>query len=93
MGTVRIYSISVFVLRTVQAIRLTTRVLCITGNVAVHPLGKMLEVAAERRGESVVDCTGGSARSVVVGGDRHGDVVGSGSLSMFGVEQRGCLHT
>ena len=55
----------------------------------MHPLGKMLEVAAERRGESVVDCTGGSARSVVVGGDRHGDVVGSGSLSMFGVEQRG----
>ena len=25
----------------------------------MHPLGKMLEVAAERRGESVVDCTGG----------------------------------
>ena len=86
-------SISVFALRTVQAIRLT-RVFCLTltGNVAVHPLGKMLEVAAERRGESVVDCTGGSARSVVVGGDRHGDVVGSGSLSMFGVEQRGCVY-
>ena len=66
--------------------------LTLTGNVAVHPLGKMLEVAAERRGESVVDCTGGSARSVVVGGDRHGDVVGSGSLSMFGVEQRGCVY-
>ena len=73
-------------------IRLAPGVYGGNGNVAVHPLGKMLEVAAERRGESVVDCGGGSRRAVVAGGDRHGDVDGAGSLSMFGVEQRGCLH-
>jgi hypothetical protein len=62
-----------------------------TGNVGLHPLGKMIEAEA-KDGAVTIDCGAAGYTGMLVNGDRHGseEVTNSGSMSFFGVTHVNC---
>ena len=62
------------------------------GNVALHPLGRVVEVFAENRGYASIHCGDSGMPAVLVSDDRHAgeDITSRGSVSLFGVPTVGC---
>ena len=63
-----------------------------SGNYALHPLGKMLELSAKVRLTVVIDCGQTGFGATVPTGDRHAteDVTNTGSISFFGIQENSC---
>ena len=59
------------------------------GNFALHPLGKMLEIAAKVESTAVIDCGKTGMGATIPTGDRHGSE-STGSISIFGIHEVGC---